>query len=334
METIKTIKALVLENYGQPYTMLTLSMSVAGKGEVLVKIKASGVNPLDLKIREGNAGHAKTKLPAVLGIDMAGIIEAVGEGVTSFKPGDEVFGMTGGIGGIQGSLAEYAAVDTELLALKPTNISFKEAAALPLTFITAWEGLVDRAKVIAGQTVLVHGGAGGVGNMAVQLANSFGAKIYATGSASQAEIIKGYNAIPIDYATETVTDYINKHTAGEGFDIVFDTIGGATLDASFEAVKIYTGHVLSILGWGTHSLASLSFRGATYSGVFTLMPLLTGKGRKHHGDILKEAAKLVERGLLKPIVDETHYTPCTIDKAYEAIENRKANGKVVIDIKF
>ena len=213
---------------------------------MLVKIKASGVNPLDLKIREGNAGHAKTKLPAVLGIDMAGVIEAVGEGVTSFKPGDEVFGMTGGIGGIQGSLAEYAAVDTELLALKPAKISFKEAAALPLTFITAWEGLVDRAKVSAGQTVLVHGGAGGVGNMAVQLANSFGAKVYATGSASQAEIIKSYDAIPIDYATETVNDYVNNHTAGEGFDIVFDTIGGATLDASFEAVKIYTGHVLSI----------------------------------------------------------------------------------------
>jgi len=334
METTKTMKALVLENYGQPYTMLALSMPVAAKGEVLVKIKASGVNPLDLKIRGGNAGHAKTKLPAVLGIDMAGIIEAVGEGVTSFKPGDEVFGMTGGIGGIQGSLAEYAAVDSELLALKPANISFKEAAALPLTFITAWEGLADRSKVSAGQTVLVHGGAGGVGNMAVQLANSFGAKVYATGSASQAEIIKSYNAIPIDYATETVTDYINKHTAGEGFDIVFDTIGGVTLDTSFEAVKIYTGHALSILGWGTHSLASLSFRGATYSGVFTLMPLLTGKGRKHHGDILKEAAKLVERGLLKPIVDETHYTPYTIDKAYEAIENKKANGKVVIDIKF
>ncbi len=122
-------------------------------GQVLVRIKASGVNPLDLKIVAGAAGHAQTKLPAILGIDLAGVVEAVGKGVTSFKAGDEVYGMTGGIAGVPGSLAEYAAVDAELLALKPRNLSMREAAALPLNFITAWEALVDRALDVSFKAV-------------------------------------------------------------------------------------------------------------------------------------------------------------------------------------
>jgi len=133
-----------------------------------------------------------------------------GPGVTAFEKGDEVYGMAGGVGGLQGTLAEFAAVDIDLLARKPANLSMRQAAALPLSVITAWEGLVD---------------------------------------------------------------------------IVYDTVGGATLDASFASVKRYTGHVLSSLGGGAHSLAPLSFRGATYSGVFTLLPLITGENRAHHGEI-------------------------------------------------
>src|ERR1700679_3067742 len=139
-------------------------------GEVLVRIHASGVNPLDTKIRAGEAAHAKQPLPAVLGLDMAGVVEEGGAGVTGFKLGDEVFGMTGGVGGLQGSLAEFVAADARLLAQKPKNLGMREAAALPLIFITAWEGLVDRAHVRGGQKVLVQGGAGGVGHIAVQLA--------------------------------------------------------------------------------------------------------------------------------------------------------------------
>jgi NADPH2:quinone reductase len=144
-----------------------------------------GSTRLDLKIKSGNGGHAKQPLPAILGLDLAGVVEAVGEGVTAFKPGDEVFGMVGGVGGLQGTLAQYAAVDADLIAHKPNNLSMKEAAAIPLVLITAWEGLVDRAQVKAGQKVLVHGGAGGVGHMVVQLALAYGAQVYATASASQ-----------------------------------------------------------------------------------------------------------------------------------------------------
>ncbi|MFD1605438.1 zinc-dependent alcohol dehydrogenase family protein [Flavobacterium artemisiae] len=326
------MKALVLENFGEKYTLSDIKKPSIEKGEVLVKIKASGINPLDLKIKEGQAAHAQVSLPAIPGIDLAGIVEAVGEGVANFKIGDEVYGMTGGVGGVQGSLAEYAAVDADLLALKPKNLSFKEAAALPLIFITAWEGLIDRANVNAGHNVLIQGGAGGVGHIASQIAIAKGANVFAAVSPAHIELIKKYGATPIDYTISTPDDYILEHTNGEGFDIIYDTVGGAALDNSFKAAKQYKGHVISILGWGNHSLAPLSFRGATYSGVFTLYPLISGKNRKEHGQILKEATQLVEAGKVIPIVDAKNYTFETIEEAYNAITNGTAKGKVVITI--
>jgi NADPH:quinone reductase-like Zn-dependent oxidoreductase len=161
------MKAMIIEAAGQQLHLADIAKPAPAAGQVLVRIHASGVNPLDLKIAAGKAAHARMPLPAVLGIDMAGIVEAVGAGVTAFAPGDAVFGMTGGVGGIQGSLAEYAAVDADLLAHAPHSISLREAAALPLAFITAWEGLVDRAKVQAGQSVLVRGTDGGAARAGV-----------------------------------------------------------------------------------------------------------------------------------------------------------------------
>jgi NADPH2:quinone reductase len=240
--------------------------------------------------------------------------------------------MTGGVGGLQGSLAEFAAVDADLLARKPANLSMREAAAIPLGFITAWEGLVDRANVHEGQTVLIHAGAGGVGHMAVQIAKAHGAVVFATVSPEKKAIAEGFGAIPIDYRTTTVEQYVEAHTAGEGFDIVYDTVGGATLDASFQAVKTYTGHSLSCLGWGTHRLAPLSFRGATYSGVFTLLPMLTGRKRAHHGEILHEATKLAEAGKLHPLVDQRRFTLNTALDAHAAVESGTAMGKIVVEV--
>jgi len=173
------MKALILENYGSPYILKEISRPVPGKGEVLVQIIASGVNPLDLKIKSGQAAHAQTRLPAILGVDMAGIIVETGKEVTDFKIGDEVYGLTGGVAGIQGSLAQYTAVDSRLIAIKPANLSMREAAAIPLSFITAWEGLMDRARVKKDKTVLIQGGTGGVGHMAIQLAMAKGATVFA-----------------------------------------------------------------------------------------------------------------------------------------------------------
>ncbi len=326
------MRALLLEEYNTPYQLVELPTPVPGSRQVLVRIAASAINPLDLKIMVGLAGHAQTKLPAILGIDMAGIVEDVGEGVTGFRPGDEVYGMTGGIAGVPGSLAEYAAVDPDLLALKPKNLSMRQAAALPLVFITAWEALVDRARVGPGKTVLIHGGAGGVGHIAVQLAVARGAQVFATVTPGRNDMIEGYGATPIDYTRLSVEEYMLEYTGGEGFDIILDTVGGAVLDTSFKAAKRYTGHVVSILGWGSHSLAPLSFRGATYSGVFTLYPLISGKGRPHHGEILKEASHLAEAGLLLPLLDSRHYRLDTIAEAYDAMVSHGVAGKLVVDV--
>ena len=145
----------------------------------------------------------------------------------------------------------------------------REAAALPLSTITAWEGLVDRAKVGAGSKVLIHAGAGGVGHIAIQIAQAFGAEIFSTVSEDKKNAVETFGATAIDYEAVPVEEYVATYTARQGFDIILDTVGGTTLDASFAAVKRYTGHVVSILGWGAHSLAPLSFRGASYSGVFT-----------------------------------------------------------------
>ena len=326
---MKTMHALMLDAPSAPFRPVDLPRPTPGAGEVLVRIQASGVTVLDTKIRAGAAGHARHPLPAVLGMELAGIVEETGAGVTRLHPGDEVYGMTGGVGGIQGSLAQYAAVDAGLLAKKPAALSMREAAALPINIITAWEGLIDRARVQAGQTVLVQGGAGGVGHLALQLAIAFGAIPFATGSAANSEIIAALGATPIDYRAEAPADYVARLTDGRGFDLVYDTAGGTSLDASFAAVARF-GHVVTALGWGTHALAPLSFKGASYSGVFTLLPLLTGEGRAHHGEILAKAATLADAGKLKPRLDPRTFTWSEIEEAYAAVADGTTQGKVVV----
>ncbi|WP_409190839.1 zinc-dependent alcohol dehydrogenase family protein [Bradyrhizobium sp. RDM4] len=331
MTQADAMKAATLGGAKQAFQLASMPRPSPGRGEVLVRIAASGVNPLDTKIRAGVAAHARHPLPAILGIDLAGTVAAIGPEVTTFSAGDEVYGMTGGVGGVQGSLAEYAAVDAALLARKPKNLDMRQAAALPLIFITAWEGLVDRGHVEAGQKVLIHGGAGGVGHVAVQIARSFGADVFATGSTENLTYIRQLGATPIDYSTTGVERYVAEHTGGKGFDLIYDNVGGATLDASFNAIARF-GHVVSALGWGTHALAPLSFRGGTYSGVFTLLPLLTGEGRAHHGAILCEATTLVEAGKLKPRLDPRRFNLSNVDAAHAAIEDRSAKGKIVVEI--
>ena len=314
-----------------PFQLSELSRPPLDPGQVLVRIAASGLNPLDTKIRARQAGHAHQPLPAVLGLDMAGTVVETAPGVAAFREGDEVYGLVGGVGGHQGTLAEYITVNADLLALKPRNLSMRQAAALPLSTITAWEGLVDRAKVHAGQTVLIHAGAGGVGHIAVQIAVAYGAKVFATVSADKQKIVEDFGAIPIDYRASTVEQYLATHTAGQGFDIVYDTVGGATIDATFAAVKRYTGHALSCLGWSSHSLAPLSFRGATYSGVFTLHPLLSGEHQYHHGQILAQAAAIAEAGKLKPLLNPQSFSSNGLESAFATV-SAGSLGKVVIDM--
>ena len=327
-----SMQASVLEAESAALRMRSFPVPPLGAGQVLVRVRAAGLNPLDTKIRAGKAGHAQHPLPAILGIDMTGTIVAVGDDIKEFTVGDDVFGMTGGVGGVQGALAQYAVVDPALIAHKPRAFSAREAAATPLVFITAWEGLVDRARVGPDMKVLIHGGAGGIGHVAVQIARAFGADVYATASASQRGYVESLQATFIDYRQCPVEKYVAEYTGGEGFDIIYDTVGGATLDNSFKAVRRYRGHVVSALGWGTHSIAPLSFRAGTYSGVFTLLPLLTGRERAHHGEIMREAARLADAGQLKIRLDAHRFTLDTAEEAYQYLESGDAEGKVVVEV--
>jgi NADPH:quinone reductase-like Zn-dependent oxidoreductase len=312
--------------------LVTVARPTPGAGEVLVKIFASGVNPLDAKICDGSAAQSKVQLPTILGLDLAGVIETVGSGVTRFQPGDKVFGMTGGVGAVKGSLAEYAVVDADLLALKPACLNWREAAALPMVFLTAWEGLVDQAKVDAREKVLVSGGAGGVGQIVVQVALAHGAEVFATDSALRLQRISSLGATPVNYETTSMAQCVTQFTAGQGFDVIYDTVGGATLDAALDSVRPYCGRVVSCTGWGVHKLAALSLRNASFSGVFTLRPLLSGEGRAHHGDILAEAAKLAQAGKLQPTLDPHVFNLETAHDAHALIASGQACGKVVVEI--
>ena len=326
--TFETMRALVVDAPDAPFHWADLPMPQAGPGEVLVRIHASGVNPLDTKIRAGAADHARHPLPAVLGMDLAGVVEQVGPGVTDFVRGDEVWAMAGGVAGVQGSMAQFAAVDARLLAKKPANRSMRQAAALPLAIITAWEGMVDIANVQPADKVLVIGGAGGVGHVALQIARARAAQTFGVDSGAAAEYLKSIGTVAIDRNTP-VDAYVEEFTDGLGFDVVYDCVGA--LDTAFKAVRKF-GKVTSSLGWGTYSLGPLSFRSASYAGVFTLRPLLSGEGRQAHGRILAEAKKLVEDGKLLPRMDSRRLTLDQAQQAHELLRTGGANGKLVLEL--
>ena len=327
-----TMRALLLDDYENPaFRDAQIAKPVPAAGEVLVRIIASGVNPIDSKIRTGVAPYAMPALPAVLGTDLAGVVEAIGPEVSAFNIGDEVYGLTGGVRGLQGSLAEYAAVDASLLALKPRNLTLREAAALPLVALTAWEGLIDKAGVKAGQKVLIQAGSGGVGHLAIQIAKAQGAEVFATTRGRGIEIVKALGATVIDTATQSIEEAVQIHTGGAGFDVIYDTVGGAVLDASFTAVA-ENGHIASCAAFGSHQLAPASLRAATISGVFVLLPMLTGRLRTRHGEILREITKLAEAGALRPIVDPRRFTLESAQGAHDAVEQGGASVKVVIDV--
>jgi len=203
-----TYRVWLLEESGGEFRERENPRPLPRKGQALVRISASGVNPLDTKIRVGAAAHARQPLPAVLCVDMAGTVEEIGPGVTSVAVGDEVYGMVGGVGGLPGTLAEFVAADAALLAHKPKNLSMRQAAALPLSIITAWEGLVDRAKMREKQTVLIHAGAGGVGFIAIQIAQAYGATVFATVSPEKKKVVEDLGASPVDYRSTPLEEYV------------------------------------------------------------------------------------------------------------------------------
>ncbi|WP_462159048.1 zinc-dependent alcohol dehydrogenase family protein [Pseudoalteromonas sp. GB56] len=327
------MKAMVINQFGgtENFELAEQPMPELKPGHVRVKVAASSVNTVDTMIRQmGTDLPIAPALPAILGMDFAGTVEALGEGVTQFSIGDEVYGCAGGLADLQGSLADYMVVDTQLIALKPKTLSMREAAALPLVGITAYEGLV-RAGTKAGQNVLVHGGSGGVGHVALQLANHFGANVYSTGGGeAQLALIEQLGVIAINYKTESVDDYVTKHTDGKGFDVVFDSVGGANMSNSFEAAAL-NGQVASTVSLVELDLSTAHFKGLSLHVVFMLIPMLHNTKRAEHGEILKELAAIVDAGALKPVLDEQRFTLTEVGQAHARLASGKAMGKVVVE---
>ncbi|WP_087020213.1 zinc-dependent alcohol dehydrogenase family protein [Thaumasiovibrio subtropicus] len=327
------MKAMIIREFGGPerFEAADIPAPAVKAGHVVVKVAASSVNTVDTMIREmGKALPLSPDLPAVLGMDFAGTITEIGEGVTHFQVGDEVYGCAGGLGELQGSLAEYMLADARLIARKPKNLTMREAAALPLVGITAYEGLT-RAGVKAGQTVLVHGGAGGVGHVALQLAKHFGAIASATASNdAHLHLVESLGASGINYHNESVEEYVSKHTQGAGFDVVFDSVGGANMANSFEAAAL-NGQVASTVAMVDLDLSLAHFKGLSLHVVFMLIPMIHNHGRQAHHDILSTLTDIAEQGHLRPILDDTHYHLDEVGKAHARLASRKATGKVVVD---
>ena len=328
------MKAMMIQSYGGTDVFETADIPTpdATAGHVVVKVAATSVNTVDTMIREmGKELPLSPDLPAVLGMDFAGTITAIGEGVSQFAVGDEVYGCAGGLADLQGTLAEFMLADARLIAHKPKSISMREAAALPLVGITAYEGLT-RAGIKKGQKALVHGGSGGVGHIALQLANYFGADVYATGGGDeQLALIKQLGATPINYRTEAVADYVSQHTHNAGFDVVFDSVGGANMANSFEAAAL-NGQVASTVSLVELDLSAAHFKGLSLHVVFMLIPMLHNHQREYHGEILQALAKIVDDGQLKPVVDAQHFSLEQVGKAHERLASGKAMGKVVVTI--
>ncbi len=300
--------------------------------QIKVNIKAAGINPVDTKLRSRGVLYPDA-LPAILGCDGAGVVTEIGSDVTRFKPGDAVWFCHGGLGGTPGNYAEYTVLEEVEAELKPPSLSFEQAAALPLVLITAWEALFDRANLQAGQHVLIHAGAGGVGHVAIQLAKSVGAKVATTVSTDEkAEFVTRLGADRvINYKRQDFVEQVTQWTNGEGVDVVLDSLGGDTFQRSLGATKVY-GHVNTLLDPGT-GIEWKEARNRNLSISFTLMltPMLKNMAdaRRHQGEILNRCSELIEAGKLETVVSH-EFALEDAAKAHALIEEGHVCGKVVL----
>jgi NADPH:quinone reductase len=305
------MKAMILKSFGGPeaFELCDVPKPVPHTGHVLVRVHATAINPLDYQVRRGDYADAVT-LPAITGHDVSGVVEAIGSGVTAFAPGDEVW-YTPQIFDGPGSYAEYHVAAESIIGKKPASLSHLEAASLSLVGGTAWEALAERAALRVGESVLIHGGAGGVGHVAIQLAKAIGARVFTTVRAANIEFARSMGAdVIIDYESEDYVEAILRETAGRGVDVVFDTLGGNTLSRSPDALA-QRGRVVSIVDiTQPQNLVQAWGKNAAYHFVFT---------RQHRGK-LDELSALVARGQLRPHVGAV-YSLADIALAHARLES-------------
>lgn len=328
------MKAIVMRQPGGPEVLAETELPVPelqSPNDLLVRLHAAGINPVDTKVRAKGPMLPET-LTAVLGCDGAGTVEAVGDAVTRFKPGDAVWYCHGGLGGPHGNYAEYAVVDESIAQPKPKSLTFVEAAAAPLVLITAWEALHDRARIEPEQTVLIHGGAGGVGHVAIQLARLAGARVATTVSGPEkAEFVHGLGAeYAIDYQQEDLAGAIADWTGGRGVDVCFDTVGPEIFARSIEVMAVY-GDLVTILDPGAVSLKEARNRNLRISLELMLTPQLKHmpEALAHQGEILRRCGELFDAGELRIAVADT-YPLAAAGDAHRRLEAGGMQGKLVL----
>lgn len=329
------MRAIVMRGPGEP-EVLELeerpTPAIASGSEILVRLRAAGVNPIDAKLRR-RGPLIPDGLPAVLGCDGAGVVAAVGAEVTRFQPGDAVWLCHGGLGGPVGNYADYIVVDAEIAQPKPQTIGFEAAAAAPLVLITAWEALHDRARLHEGQTVLIHAGAGGVGHVAIQLARLAGARVCTTvSSPEKAAFVHQLGAeCAINYREEDLAEVVMEWTEGRGVDIALDTVGPEVFRQSIPAVAHY-GDLVSILDPGPGlDLREARNRNLRLSLELMLTPMLRDlpSARARQGEILRRCAELIDRDELHIHVAQTYRLADAV-QAHRAIEAGHTQGKLVL----
>lgn len=318
------MKAMILTSFGGPesFELREVPKPVPQAGQVLVRVHATSINPLDFQVRRGDYADL-VQLPTITGHDVSGVVEEVGPGVTSFEPGDEVW-YTPQIFDGPGSYAEYHVASESIVGKKPASLSHLEAATLTLVGGTAWEALVVRAGLRVGESILVHGGAGGVGHVAIQLAKAIGARVFTTVREENFEFARSMGAdVLIDYTTEDYVEAVLRETGGRGVDVVFDTIGGDTLTRSPDALA-QLGRVVSIVDIAKpQNLVQAWGKNASYHFVFT---------RQNRGK-LDELSALIERGQLRPHVGAV-YSLADLALAHARLEssNNGLKGKIAIAV--
>jgi NADPH2:quinone reductase len=311
------MKAIVLDSFGSTdvLELRDVDQPEPGPGEILVKVHATSVNPVDTKIRERGGAYA-LEPPIILGYDVSGVIEAVGEGVDDLSQGDEVF-YTPALNA-NGAYAEYHVAPADFVAFKPQSLSHEEAAAIPLAACTAWQALIDRAGLQAAETVLIHGG-GGVGHFAVQIAYAAGAQVVVVGNPDMEDALLDLGADEfVDYEKSDFENVVDEISGGLGADIVLDTIGGSTLAESIPTLAQY-GRMVSIVGDATGDF------GKAYRKNVAIYPMMMERGAA----MLDRLGLLIDNDQLRPLIDRSMPLEDAAE-AHRLIEQGGVKGKIVL----
>ena len=327
------MRAIVVTQFGDNGVLQSQETSVPSPGEndLLIEVHACALNPIDFKIRRGALAKGRP-MPIILGFDVSGVVRGMGKAVIGFQIGDEVYAAPSLVR--NGANAEFVSVDARTAAFKPRTLDHINAAALPLVTITAWEALLRRARIQAGETVLIHAGGGGVGHVAIQLAKLVGARVLTTaGRQKSLELCRGLGAdVAINYRETDFGESVKQETDGHGCPVVFDTVGGETFDRSLDCLAP-DGRIITCVGTPSDIIPQKLFRlNATVIFEFMGAPGVYGIRPESHGEILRDAAELADQGKLKPHVSRVLAFE-EIAEGHRLLEAGHVTGKLVVRVK-